>query len=115
MLTVTKRFEFCYSHFLPAHQGKCKELHGHNGILEVEVTGRVDPSTGMIIDFGNLKIALERVLEKLDHKHLNKIIENPTAENILLWLVGELGYYHNLTLVRLRLYETRDNWAEWKR
>jgi 6-pyruvoyltetrahydropterin/6-carboxytetrahydropterin synthase len=35
MITVTKSFDFCYAHHLPGYIGKCCQLHGHNGKLEV--------------------------------------------------------------------------------
>lgn len=45
------------------------------------------PARGMIEDFDRIeRVVSERVLEKLDHQNLNEIIDNPTVENILLWI-----------------------------
>ena len=33
---VTKQIEFCYGHRLLNYDGKCKHLHGHNGLLEID-------------------------------------------------------------------------------
>lgn len=41
----------------------------------------------MIEDFDRVeRIVGERVLTELDHQNLNELIENPTVENILLWI-----------------------------
>jgi 6-pyruvoyltetrahydropterin/6-carboxytetrahydropterin synthase len=41
----------------------------------------------MIEDFDRIeRVVSERVLAKLDHQNLNVLIDNPTVENILLWI-----------------------------
>ena len=116
MLTVCKEFEFHAAHHLPCHDGKCKNVHGHGYVLEVEVAGGLreyGPDTGMIIDFSDLKrIVNEEVIEKLDHKNLNDLFENPTAEVMVNWIAGVLSL--SLQVIRVRLYETRTSYAEWK-
>jgi len=70
--------------------GKCNNPHGHghNYVLEVAVTGEVDPETGFLIDMKDLKGILERVVvREVDHRHLNLEVPwlegiNPTAENL---------------------------------
>jgi len=45
----------------------------------------------MIEDFDRVeRIVGERVLDVLDHQYLNELIENPTVENILLWIWARL-------------------------
>jgi 6-pyruvoyltetrahydropterin/6-carboxytetrahydropterin synthase len=121
MLTVTKRFEFEAAHRLPEYDGKCSRVHGHRFQLEIEVSGRVideGPKRGMILDFGDLKrIVQERVVEKLDHQYLNDLSDLsfvPTAENLVMWIVGELRYVL-LGLFRVRLWETSTSYCEWKK
>ena len=123
MLSITKRFDFCYGHQLPDHEGKCKNVHGHNAVLEVTVTGLLHtdgPSNGMIVDFGILKDIVDRhVVDKLDHQFLNDYLVTsapPTAEQLVLRITGELiepFLERDLHLVRVRLYETPDSYAEW--
>ncbi len=115
MLTVTKRFEFDYAHKLPNYDGNCANLHGHRGVIEVTVRGCPlnYKKTGMVIDFKDLKRIIKPLIEQLDHQYLNNLIENPTAENILLWFLEEtkkteLGYH----ISRIRVYETPDSWVE---
>lgn len=41
----------------------------------------------MIEDFDRIeRIVSERVVDVLDHQHLNELIDNPTCENIVLWI-----------------------------
>ena len=93
MITITKIFEIAYAHYLPNYNGKCANMHGHTGILEVEISGPIirEPYQGMILDFGSFKeIVLEKILTKLDHQAAKLSIEIPTAENIVVWIANEL-------------------------
>jgi len=115
MITVTRKFDFCYGHSLPLHKGKCCNQHGHNAVLEVTLKGGVDERSGMVLDFGDLKKAVEdQVIDPLDHQYLNEFIENPTAENILMWIHSKLVPIFGLQLYKLRLYETPNCYAEWR-
>jgi 6-pyruvoyltetrahydropterin/6-carboxytetrahydropterin synthase len=94
---------------LDVELGPCFRLHGHNYKFFVAVEGEVDPQTGMIADFGEIKREVqEQVLARVDHRHLNDILENPTAENIarFIWEALE-GKLHGLSEVRL--YEIPDS------
>ena len=78
---------FSSSHQLRNYGGKCENLHGHNFLVEVEVSGqKLDPDTGLLMDFKVLKEKLAKVLDKLDHKHLNDheyfAKQNPSSENL---------------------------------
>jgi 6-pyruvoyltetrahydropterin/6-carboxytetrahydropterin synthase len=60
----------------------------------------------MIEDFDRIeRIVGERVIDVLDHQNLDDFVENPTVENIVLWiwerLAGKL-----LSLDELVLWET---------
>lgn len=68
MPSVTKIFEFSYGHRLPNHPGRCRKYHGHNGTVEVTISGEMDPKTGMVMDFGDLKKLVEPLLEVWDHR-----------------------------------------------
>jgi 6-pyruvoyltetrahydropterin/6-carboxytetrahydropterin synthase len=131
MITVTKVFKFCYAHQLHNYDGKCANLHGHNGRLEVEVSNDQfgsltderknllnDEYPGMVIDFSKLKeVVNDVVISAFDHSLVNKIIAIPTAEWMVAFAVGELVNHlpEVLTLERVRLYEEDDSWAEWRR
>ena len=120
MLTVTKEFEFAYAHYLPEYEGKCRNLHGHNAKLEVEVSGppvnrqKVYPT--MVCDFGDLKdVVRHEVIDKLDHSCLNDIMEYPTAEAICQWIWNVLFPIFGQRLERVRVYETSTSYAELKK
>ncbi|NIM01205.1 MAG: 6-carboxytetrahydropterin synthase QueD, partial [Acidobacteria bacterium] len=90
-MIVRRRFEFEAAHRLPDHPGKCRELHGHSYVLYVEVERALDESSGMVIDFSDLKsIVKDGVVNRLDHVYVNDLIENPTAERMAMWIWGEL-------------------------
>lgn len=86
--TITKRMTFCAGHRMYKPElsdaenlrifGECSNPggHGHNYVLEVSVSGEVDPATGMIINLKELKQVIEReVVFKVDHKNLNTEVE----------------------------------------
>ena len=80
-------FHFSAAHSLPFYDGPCKRLHGHNYVLRVSLAGRPQPKDGMIRDFDEVKRTVwDQVLVKVDHYNLNDIIENPTAENLVVWM-----------------------------
>ena len=69
----------------------------------------VDPRTGMIADFGDVKrIVQEHVLARVDHRDLNDVLENPTAENIARW-IWEVLEPRLPGLAEIRLYEIQDS------
>jgi 6-pyruvoyltetrahydropterin/6-carboxytetrahydropterin synthase len=96
-------FYFAAAHRLPRYEGPCFRLHGHNYKMFVSVEGEVDPKTGMIFDFGVLK----QVVSRVDHRNLNDVLDNPTAENIARWVWETLGP-HLPGLCEVRLYEIPD-------
>lgn len=98
-------FTFAAAHRLPRYQGPCRRLHGHNYRFLVAVEGEVDPGSGMILDFGEVADRVrEHVLSRVDHRDLNEILENPTAENIARW-IWEVLAPHLPGLCQVSLHE----------
>ncbi len=101
MLYITRKVTFSAAHRLHNLKlsdkenkniyGECNNPngHGHNYALEVTVRGNVPDKTGMVIDLKDLKkIITENIIEKVDHKYLNKDVDFmsdiiPTAENLV--------------------------------
>lgn len=81
---LVRTFRFEAAHSLPnvPPEHKCRRLHGHGYRIDVHVTGQVDPRTGMVMDFGRIKSAVEPILRELDHRLLNDVpgLENSTSE-----------------------------------
>jgi len=66
---------------------------------------------GMVIDFREIKKAFnEKIAPKLDHKDLNKVMRNPTAENIAQWILEKLK--KEMNVVSIRVWEGSGKWAE---
>lgn len=67
-MKITKEITFDSAHMLSYYDGKCANLHGHTYKLQVTVEDEVNLETNMIIDFNDLKNALdETVIRYFDH------------------------------------------------
>lgn len=105
-------FRFAASHFLTKYHGKCEDLHGHNYKFIVTIEGPVQED-GMVIDFKMIKKTVkEKVYNLVDHKHLNDIIENPSAENLAIWIWDKLK--NNMPLSKIEVFETEDYSCEYE-
>ena len=133
IVSATRRLRFNAAHRIHnpalsdeenrALYGKCNNpnWHGHNYVLEVTVTGEIDPRSGYVIDLGALRDIVEReVVDKTDHRNLNLEVDylagvNPTSENIVvaMWRVLEPAI-RPARLTRLRLWETENNYVEYE-
>jgi 6-pyruvoyltetrahydropterin/6-carboxytetrahydropterin synthase len=106
VVELVKDFRFEAAHFLPNVPAghKCRRIHGHSFRGEVAVRGALDPKLGWVIDFADLKRAVDPVIEQLDHYLLNDVegLENPTAELLAIWiwsrLRGALPNLHRITI-----------------
>ncbi len=87
------------THFAAAHQlrmvgEKCENLHGHNWKIEVRIKGEALNDAGVLIDFGEVKMHLSSIIEKLDHQFLNELdyfqANSPSSENIACFVAKEL-------------------------
>jgi 6-pyruvoyltetrahydropterin/6-carboxytetrahydropterin synthase len=139
MISITKIFRFEAAHALYNYPGSCARLHGHSYELHVTVQ-ETKPSDdfidglGIMIDFKELKACvLEGAVKELDHKlilskaylattkgqfsaeELVVFDHEPTAENLLIFLRNQIGSKlpNSFQLRSLKLWETRDSYAEW--
>lgn len=114
---LTRDFTFEAAHLLPrAPEGhKCRRLHGHSFRVEVVVQGEVDPSTGWLLDYGEMRELVEPLRLELDHYYLNEIagLENPTSENLSAWIWKRLKP-RLPSLVRLVVHETCEARCEYE-
>ena len=127
------------AHALDGYDGACRNIHGHSYELHVTIASvkaedaYLQPP-GFIIDFKELKQIINlAVIGKFDHKsvlsraYLSKfpavmsqenleILEvEPSVENLLLFSRKAICEILPaiLSLQRLKLYETKDSYAEW--
>jgi len=126
-----RRYRFAASHRLHSQRlgeeenwrvyGKCNNPygHGHNYVLEVRVSGEVDPATGMIANLADLDSFVEgEVIEPFDHKSLNEDVEAfrdrvPTTENLCIEIYRRLKPFPNAKLESVRIEETGNNSFEY--
>jgi 6-pyruvoyltetrahydropterin/6-carboxytetrahydropterin synthase len=105
-IELVKDFRFEAAHYLPnVPEGhKCRRMHGHSFRGEIAVRGRVDPVTGWLVDFADLKRLVDPIVSRLDHYVLNEVegLENPTSERVAVWiweqLIGRLPQLHRITI-----------------
>ena len=93
--------------------GSCARLHGHSYRLLVTLRGPIDPRTGMVRNFRDVKQAVkERVVHRLDHQHLDAVVGGlTTAENLCYWIAERLLPEFGAALYRVELWETRSAFA----
>lgn len=109
---LSVKLDFSASHFLTKYHGKCEKLHGHNYKLIVTIEDEIKKEN-MVIDFKEIKkITENKIIEKLDHSHLNDTFENPTLETLAIWIWNSLK--NNLPLKKITLYETENYYCEYE-
>jgi 6-pyruvoyltetrahydropterin/6-carboxytetrahydropterin synthase len=88
-------------------------------VLEVLVSGDVDPATGMIANLADLDGFVEReVIEPFDHRSLNEDVAVfhtvvPTTENLCIEIFKRLKKFPKAKLERVRVQETTNNSFEY--
>lgn len=108
-ITCTYRFEA--AHHLDWHAGRCRNVHGHSYRLDVTVEGPLDDN-GVVLDFDDLDDVVRReVIERWDHRDLNELFDNPTAE-ILAHEAWALVSAAGIAVSAVRLWETVDCWVD---
>jgi 6-pyruvoyltetrahydropterin/6-carboxytetrahydropterin synthase len=116
-VSLTKSFRFEAAHWLPTfpESHKCRRMHGHSFYVDVMVEGEVDPQKGYLMDFGQIKAAIDPVRDQLDHRLLNEIegLENPTAEMLAKWVYDRLKPTLEL-LTTITVRETCTSAAEYR-
>lgn len=124
MFQISRTIEFCYGHRLLDYQGKCKNLHGHNGKAVIVIEAGELDRQGMVLDFSEIKRVLAHWIdENLDHKMLLRrddpavaamesldtpmflMDANPTAENIAR-LIFDVAVAEGLPVAKVKFWET---------
>lgn len=85
---------FAAAHQLKMVTQKCENLHGHNWKVELYVAGEKLES-GVLVDFGLIKIRLGEIIDTLDHRFLNELPafagRNPSSETIAKYIADEFA------------------------
>lgn len=96
MFEVSVEDSFAAGHSLRNYRGKCENVHGHNYRVRITIEGEaVDPVTGLLVDFVEVKRILRQTMAYLDHQFINDLPPftelNPSAENIAKYFCDEVG------------------------
>lgn len=132
-MKIAKEFRWEMGHRLPLHNGKCVNLHGHSYKMLVELEGSLDEND-MVIDYYDVKSIINPIVEELDHAYLvwkedaeliaaldqlnsKKVVVEyqSTAENMCKYFLDKIktaGLPNNIKAVKVRIYETIDDYAE---
>ena len=113
MFEISADYSFAAGHALRGYKGKCENVHGHNYRIQVIVAGEKLDSTGLLMDFVDLRGAIKGVAERLDHRFLNDLAPfdtlNPSAENLAQYfceqLQGPIGA-NGLRVSQVTVWET---------
>jgi 6-pyruvoyltetrahydropterin/6-carboxytetrahydropterin synthase len=114
MFEVTVEETFSSGHALRGYRGKCENPHGHNYRVCVCLQGRELNAIGLLYDFKDLKAAIRRETERLDHQYLNDLEPfreiNPSAENMARVLFERIGAHlqgaDGIAVKSVTVYET---------
>jgi 6-pyruvoyltetrahydropterin/6-carboxytetrahydropterin synthase len=108
MIQVCRSLKFCAGHRLLNHQGKCRNLHGHNYVVKVALSAPKLDAIGMIVDFSFINETVGawiesywdhgfivwdrddeaiRACELVSGQKLFKMGSNPSAENMAAYLL----------------------------
>jgi 6-pyruvoyltetrahydropterin/6-carboxytetrahydropterin synthase len=121
MFEVSIDYSFAAGHALRNYKGKCENVHGHNYKVRVSVQGENLDSTGLLIDFVDLRQAVKTIVDRLDHQFLNDISPfdrlNPSAENIARYFSQELEaqiQHNGARLQSVTVWETENSFATYR-
>lgn len=117
MYRITKELHFSASHQLcqMPDDHPCARLHGHNYIVELELSADKLDEYGFVLDYRALTPLKSYIDENLDHRHLNdvfghdKVTSECLAQTLFDWCKSR---WPQVSAVRIS--ETPKTWAEYR-
>lgn len=141
-ITCTRLLAWDAAHRIPRHESKCAALHGHRYTAEITCAAEALDDRGRVIDFGVVKERVGKFIdERWDHTAiLMKGDPDPVAQAVaasnaekgrpVYWLdgppsaellaaelgrvAGELLASSGVSVVKIRLWETPNAYADWE-
>jgi 6-pyruvoyltetrahydropterin/6-carboxytetrahydropterin synthase len=114
---LIKTFGFEAAHYLPSFPDghKCRRMHGHSFKADVIVEGEMPAGSAYLMDYAEIKAAIDPLERQLDHVCLNDIagLEDPTSEMIARWLWENLQPRLPM-LAEIVVYETCTSRCEYR-
>ncbi len=87
---ISQKFYFDAAHTLnrAIEADSSRRIHGHSYNAEVTVSGQRDPQTGMVVDLGLVRLAIEQLRPQLDHRMLDDVagLGPATLENLCAFI-----------------------------
>lgn len=110
MYELTAEAQFDSAHNLRKYDGPCESLHGHTYRVQVSYAGTTLADDGILIDFKDLRSALDEVVSYLDHRYINELPEfhdvNPTAECLARFIFERMRGLLGSSVSRVTVWET---------
>ncbi|HLG96263.1 MAG TPA: 6-carboxytetrahydropterin synthase QueD [Bryobacteraceae bacterium] len=112
MFEVCVEQSFAAGHALRNYRGKCENVHGHNYKVRITVAGEQLDSTGLLVDFVEVKHLMGEVIDYLDHRFINDLPPfddiNPSAENIAKYFYDRVngGLNGSVRISEVKIWET---------
>jgi 6-pyruvoyltetrahydropterin/6-carboxytetrahydropterin synthase len=109
MWTISKTFRFDAAHSLDhlPEGHKCKRLHGHTYQVTIYCSGDLIPERSWVVDYAEIKTAVQPLIDKVDHNNLNDVLMlHTTAENIAFWFWWNLK--DKIPVTKVDVKETPD-------
>lgn len=65
-----------------------RRIHGHTYNAEITLSGQPDPATGMVLDLGRVRAAIDTLRPQLDHRMLDDVpgLGTATLENLCAYI-----------------------------
>ena len=87
---ISQKFFFDAAHTLnrAIEADSSRRIHGHTYNAEVTLSGLRDPQTGMVVDLGLVRLAIEQLRPQLDHRMLDDVagLGPATLENLCAFI-----------------------------
>ena len=130
VVSFTRSSSFCSSHKMENCTlsleenrkcfGKCNSMHGHNYVVNVTYRGPIDMISGMSVDLGEIKAELGKIVNQMDHAHLNDLTHlfkgRPTSCEIISVVFWEQlpKQICSSVLEVVKIVETDNQWSEYR-
>jgi len=103
---ISQTFFFDAAHTLKREieADSSRRIHGHTYNAEITLTGQPDPATGMVLDLGRVRAAIDLMRPQLDHRMLDDVpgLGAATLENLCAYIWRALApSLPGLTAVRV--------------
>ena len=109
---LTAEGHFDAAHNLVNYVGKCSDLHGHRWVVKAEfgpfTEDELDGS-GIALDFKDIRLKLNAIIDVYDHKYLNNFFDLPSAEKIALQIFRSMKKFYPDKLFLIEVYESPES------